>query len=794
MPLRARGPHTDDPVDAALRAPHSATLVAWSLAFVSALSTLAAISLIRAAPHPEAHVTPGAALVLVLAAIAGTAAVTLLAAPSTRRTGSALVGLLVLDLAPPLLQVTATEPDNTRGRVALLILPTMIAAASITGRFFRGQLLLAVGIATIMLAASPGERSAGEVTIEVALTVGVLVAGSIMVRRVSAATTQNIAALRTLALTDKLTGVANRRGLAGGFEVLVAAAARGGGHIGVISLDIDHFKWFNDTYGHAAGDEVLRLVCRELREAAGDGGLVARTGGEELVALVPGPAEPVAVALRARLAGLNEPRVTVSIGVLDVDGMRADARTHAQDFLWRLLGAADAAMYRAKTTGRDRICRAEFDPETRVTPPLAPIPAHAAVPNPDAGRASTTGTEPGWVLGSFALAGIVSGFVRHTATSESFSVVGQLYMTIMTVALLGGVVIIGMGPLMDRFRWTTGVVGTDLVILVWSADLTSGASRMVAVLPTLITGLMVAQHFSRRLLLAHHVVTVGICMTATTPTPSVATVGYSLFTAAVIIGSTELIRLLQQRSIAAADDLHRWSVTDPLTGLANRHGLELGFEALSRAQQLTVLALDVDDFKGINDTYGHAAGDDALVRLAATLRAVTSPDTVVCRTGGDEFVVLAPSMRPSALTSVVKRAAALLPLPLSVSVGSAVAAPHRLRSLWQLVDAADSALMRAKRSRTKQRRAERVGLEFTGPESLEVLGDGDHHTLRDTEGDAEHGAEDAPRPGRGQDAMAAGAAGPRDPLIDNEDGSSADTSTVTVSPSTSEPARRARAS
>jgi diguanylate cyclase (GGDEF)-like protein len=709
VPLRAREPRADDPVDAALRAPHPAILVAWSLTFGTIIALAATVSRLRTNQGPT--VTAVAAAVLALACAA--TAIVLISTRRARSMTAVLIGLALMDLLPPLLQMTAPSPTDARSVVALLILPIMIAAASLGNRVFRAQVMVAASVAATMLAVAAVGGDVWDPAIEIAVAVGVLLAGAVMVRRVSAATANHIGELRRLALTDKLTGVLNRRGLADAYSNLWAG---GRGDVGVLSLDIDHFKWFNDNHGHLAGDEVLRLVCRELQVAAGPGGLVARTGGEELVALVHGPAEPVAEAFRAALAATHEPRVTVSIGILDVP----TDDCASPDSLWQILDAADTAMYRAKTTGRDRVCRGTLDRSKEARSTLAPAPEHAAVPQPEVDARSTTTPLPGWMLAAVGLVGALSAFLRTPSPPDD--IIGQLHMTIMVTCLMIGVIVVGMGPLLDRFRWVIGVVGSDLVVLVTTDALDDGAARRVAVLPVLLVGLMVAQHFRRRLLLAHHAATVVICMTAPLLRPTIASVVMSVFTAALLIGATELIYFLQARQRTAAGVLHCWSVTDPLTGLANRHGLELGFQSLSRAEQLTVLALDVDDFKGINDTYGHAAGDDALVRLAATLRTVTSPDTVVCRTGGDEFVVLAPSMPPSALTSKVKRAAALLPLPLSVSIGSAVAAPHRLRSLWQLVDAADAALMRAKRSRRQQRRDSReapIGvLDDIGPAEL----------------------------------------------------------------------------
>ncbi len=132
-----------------------------------------------------------------------------------------------------------------------------------------------------------------------------------------------------------------------------------------------------------------------------------------------------------------------------------------------------------------------------------------------------------------------------------------------------------------------------------------------------------------------------------------------------------------------------------------------------------MLAVDVNDFKSINDTHGHAAGDDALIRLASTLRTVAGIGAVVGRTGGDEFVVVAPSVSPLPLSKTIQNAVALLPIPLSVSIGSAVAAQYRMRSLWTLVATADAALVTAKRAHhaTETAQTDTVG---------HVLGTRDH--------------------------------------------------------------------
>jgi diguanylate cyclase len=151
---------------------------------------------------------------------------------------------------------------------------------------------------------------------------------------------------RREALTDELTGLANRRRL---LRALDAALAAPGGACTLMLVDLDGFKALNDSLGHAAGDRVLAVVGARLRRAVGESGLVARLGGDEFAVLLAGPgdAEPVAQALHAAIARplplAGGPAVGASIGL-------ASAPAHG-DHPSTLLREADLAMYAAKRTG-----------------------------------------------------------------------------------------------------------------------------------------------------------------------------------------------------------------------------------------------------------------------------------------------------------------------------------------------------------------------------------------------------------------------------------------------------------
>lgn len=167
--------------------------------------------------------------------------------------------------------------------------------------------------------------------------------------------------LATKAYEDPLTGLANRRKFDLCFAESLAAAAQDRTPISLMLIDVDHFKAFNDTYGHQSGDECLQLLTKALGNTiTGTGNLVARYGGEEFVVILPGQdmVEAKIIAEKARIAvrltSLDSlpnapPRQTISIGLVSCKGGSKTTRD-------AMLAAADAALYEAKKRGRNRVC------------------------------------------------------------------------------------------------------------------------------------------------------------------------------------------------------------------------------------------------------------------------------------------------------------------------------------------------------------------------------------------------------------------------------------------------------
>jgi diguanylate cyclase len=177
---------------------------------------------------------------------------------------------------------------------------------------------------------------------------------------------EHLAVVRTESLTDPLTGLSNRKH----FDERLAGAIDEAGErseaLSLVMVDIDHFKAFNDTWGHLTGDQVLRLVAMSLKQNVKGQDTAARYGGEEFGVILPNTVLRAALTvadhvrravmskeLMKRSTGQNLGRVTISLGV---------ATMRKGDTVQTLIARADACLYAAKRNGRNRVI-CETDPE-----------------------------------------------------------------------------------------------------------------------------------------------------------------------------------------------------------------------------------------------------------------------------------------------------------------------------------------------------------------------------------------------------------------------------------------------
>lgn len=165
------------------------------------------------------------------------------------------------------------------------------------------------------------------------------------------------------ARSDALTGLPNRRSWGYEIDRLADRTREQGLPMSVAILDIDHFKDFNDTRGHQAGDALLTEAARSWRAHIADGGFIARYGGEEFGVLLPGTTLPEAIAILDEVRRSTPEGQTISVGVTQL--RRDESPTDA-------VRRADGALYRAKAEGRDRVVA---DDDMVAPPPRADIEA-----------------------------------------------------------------------------------------------------------------------------------------------------------------------------------------------------------------------------------------------------------------------------------------------------------------------------------------------------------------------------------------------------------------------------------
>lgn len=457
---------------------------------------------------------------------------------------------------------------------------------------------------------------------------------------------------RRLARSDELTGVLNRRGFSEQADHALWTAAQTGAPTVLGLLDLDGFKQINDRRGHAAGDELLAWVGTRLAETVPAGAFVGRTGGDEFAILLPGATAAEAVRVAHALHAALTPRVGASIGVaLAVDGAVVGRAA--------LLQTADELLYRAKGDPLERV------QVGRATGPV-PTPAPAPLLTFDelrscAGAGATLPTglaDQHWVLHGHLLAAVTGALVigatwlwgPDTFWADWLRWSGLVWIALCVVLavvlwrqqpdpdrppawlLVPAMVLTGIG-IMDAALADGGGITAPAaaafflaIINIWSVARPATAARCTAILATFWIGTVVLG-----------------------PADVLWAVPY---VATLVIASITLGRVASSALEDAARTERHLAARDALTGVLNRRAFEHAVDA-ARADQPNAaagyVAVDLDDFKGVNDRFGHAAGDRVLVDVAETMQQALGEAWIVGRIGGDEFVAFTPEIARGAL-------------------------------------------------------------------------------------------------------------------------------------------------
>ncbi|RPJ23501.1 MAG: GGDEF domain-containing protein [Chloroflexi bacterium] len=163
--------------------------------------------------------------------------------------------------------------------------------------------------------------------------------------------------LHQIAMTDPLTGIGNRRHLEGRLRAVIAEFQNNGGPAGLLAMDVDHFKQFNDIYGHNTGDHVLRMVAQTMRHALRATDTTGRGGGDEFIAILHdvrdeddlrSAAEKVRALVQHSRLDINGQGLTVTVSI-------GGTMLLADDTPESFVGRADVLMYQSKQAGRNRV-------------------------------------------------------------------------------------------------------------------------------------------------------------------------------------------------------------------------------------------------------------------------------------------------------------------------------------------------------------------------------------------------------------------------------------------------------
>lgn len=621
----------------------------------------------------------------------------------------------------------------------IAVLFNMLATMIYAGYFVRRlalalTLLLGTGIALSTLFFEPAS-STPHIGAYLVVYIPTFVLMALLLHLQNTETLSALHQARRRAMEDPLTGLANLRALERGARKRLTQKGRAKhpGVTGLLLLDLDNFKSANSKHGHVGGDHALRMIAHQLMRVASKDAIVARVGGDEFAILT--HAETKERVLEA--GEIYRAAVRAASSIMEMDGVEIDAAVGCAVFpddgrdLSELLDRADAAMYEAKGEKRHNFPNLEPVSETPMERPAwldderVPTPVE---PENHANLETVTG-------GNSARFGSISLYARTSAIAWAF-----------------GSVVLGISLLMpdapeSRIPWwlvlfgglalSAGILKVnatprsrlhaifDCFALLGLAGLIALTGGLESTVPPLLILLAASQAW---FWITDKVVVRILGPVAVALSPLIyGSIGsgdqawiyaVTLFAECcliiAIVASMYYDRVLLSKLQERAEQL---ATTDPLTGISNRRAFNAFVQDLidgDEREEFAIVMLDLDNFKQVNTTRGHRAGDAVLISIAESLSAVAREDDCIARVGGDEFAAVLRGVGVDGARSLADRfvqTVANTTEAFEAGVGaSAGFALHPLHgeTIDQLMFTADTALMAVKASGKGSARVARV--------------------------------------------------------------------------------------
>jgi diguanylate cyclase (GGDEF)-like protein len=487
---------------------------------------------------------------------------------------------------------------------------------------------------------------------------------------------------RRLAYTDALTGIANMRSLRERISAGLGRPSRDGQLFALFAMDMDNFKQVNDRFDHSLGDRVLCAVAAALGEELGASDLVVRRGGDEFAVLVANLGERDLDELRERLESAIVRARTATCPQITPSATVGYIRTRPGEELGAMMERADQALHDAKVASRERrrgqaspspdpldTVEADFaaasgareqlaegsakDAEIeRTRPPRRPL---RRVTDP-LGRAN-----PDWIFAALllALGAAVIASLSVAQMVEPLTPRAGTAIAAGSVALALGCAWAGISGLSPRWLHLPWLAAYGLLASEIALAGPSGTALLDLIPAIVVYGFLV---FKPRTALLYMVLGQGMYGAFAIGGGFTQGVARTVITTVVVTVVGGLVAKLRLVTVRFARRNRELSELDALTGVANLRALrgrvaDVVERASSQQLHPVVVAIDLDEFKQVNDVHSHTTGDRVLIAVARAVSERVRLDELVARRGGDEFAVVINDADPEYADAVVQRIA-----------------------------------------------------------------------------------------------------------------------------------------